>query len=365
LDKEIYDLKQRIDHRDDEKKSCSENIDRDSDRISNLYGRLTQELTKLGDIEVELIHCNWVQHVNETINKFKAIQEELRVLRRTQLDDGQQNLFQAILTLEKKEATIVQILKELYEGESLTIEEERLLDTKDLIIDQTTVTSKTLSIKRAKAFQRYIETGKDELKVWGRQQFNTTYVTMKDIEDLNDIIEYFTKTLKDYPLSSDLLAIQKEEQEKIVNGIRQQIEELENSIKRCQGLIKNSEAIAIEDAEKLRVLEKARDEIQDLNSQLERKRRELSELEITSANELSELERKKRDLESRLAQFDDTYAKERHLRELTNQINDKIAASPHVEDIEKASREHQANVNKAAEAHREFEDLFSRIKATI
>jgi len=53
-------LKGRIEHVDDEKKDCTTNIDKDSERISTLYRRLTEEMTKLGDIEVELIHSNWV-----------------------------------------------------------------------------------------------------------------------------------------------------------------------------------------------------------------------------------------------------------------------------------------------------------------
>jgi len=110
--------------------------------------------------------------VTETINKFKAIQEELRALKLSQLEDGKDNLYQAILALERKEITIAQLLKELYEGDSLTIEEERLLNDPNVIIDQTTLSSKRSVIKRTKSFQRYIETGKDELKVWGRQQFN-------------------------------------------------------------------------------------------------------------------------------------------------------------------------------------------------
>ena len=33
--------------------------------------------------------------------------------------------------------------------------------------------------------------------------------------------------------------------------------------------------------------------------------------------------------------------------------------------MEKALKEHQVSVNKAARAHEEFEELFKRIKATI
>jgi len=51
--------------------------------------------------------------------------------------------------------------------------------------------------------------------------------------------------------------------------------------------------------------------------------------------------------------------------DLTNRINEKIASPPSAEDMEKALGQYQTHANKAADAHKEFDDLLNRIKANI
>jgi len=76
-------------------------------------------------------------------------------------------------------------------------------------------------------------------------------------------------------IGPETLTSERDEQNNTVNSIRQQIESLEASIRRCQDLIRDSEATVAREQEKLRANEKDRETLRTLLSQLDKKRAEL------------------------------------------------------------------------------------------